>query len=119
MQFGGIVHSCLFVNERGDILVALSDQVALVRFQDYLPPSVLQEILAIDTWSDDVEETAKGFDSEIDVWGVYTAKPTTSSDNRVKDTESRYRMIQNHTRIVLTIFFMKELNCFQFEFGTS
>ena len=116
MQFGGIVYSCLFVNERGDILIALPDQVALVRFQDYLPPSVLQEILTIDSWNDDVEETVKGFDSEIDVWGVYTAKPTTSSDSRVKDPESRYRMCLTHTIIFLTRLFVKELNCFQSEF---
>ena len=75
MQFGGIAFSCLFANERGDLLVALSDQVALVRFQDYLPPSVLQEMLTLDSWTDDVEETAKAFDAEVDVWGVNTVKP--------------------------------------------
>jgi hypothetical protein len=89
MQFGGVAHSCLFANERGDLLVALSDQVALVRFQDYLPPSVLQEMLKIESWNDDVEETAKAFDSDVDVWGVNTAKPTVSDDIEAKVTRSR------------------------------
>ena len=90
MQFGGIAHSCLFVNERGDLLVALSDQVALVRFQDYLPPSVLQEMLTVDFWTDDVEETAKAFDSDVDVWGLNPAKPIVSEDIEPKVTGSRY-----------------------------
>jgi hypothetical protein len=83
MQFGGSVLSCAFLNDRGDLLVGLPDQVALVRFQDYLPPFVLEDILAQDFWVDDVEESAKDFDANIDVWGISSQDPVI----RVVETE--------------------------------
>ncbi|KAJ3412758.1 hypothetical protein HDV05_000279 [Chytridiales sp. JEL 0842] len=73
IQFGEAIHSVCFCNDRGDLLVGQTDQVVLVRIQDYLPLNILSEVLVRD-WTDDVVETPPEFDPSIDFWQHYKNK---------------------------------------------
>jgi hypothetical protein len=72
IQFNELIRTICFCNPRGDLLVGLADQVALVRVQDYMPLQILNEILSKpDGWSDDLLEACKQFDSAVDFWELY------------------------------------------------
>ncbi|KAJ3344555.1 WD repeat-containing protein 87 [Entophlyctis luteolus] len=70
VQFGTLVQSICFCNKRGDLLVGLPDQVALLKMQDYFPPYLLQEIVNKPI-VDDLNEIPMTFDDTLDFWQVY------------------------------------------------
>eukprot|EP00842_Homolaphlyctis_polyrhiza_P006060 jgi/Hompol1/6455/HPOL_002272-RA len=70
MQFGDSTWSVTFANPRGDLLVGLSDQIALVQVQDYLPAKYLLRLIECD-WTDDVVESVTMFDANLDFWKLY------------------------------------------------
>ncbi|TPX68035.1 hypothetical protein SpCBS45565_g03331 [Spizellomyces sp. 'palustris'] len=67
IQFNEAIPSIKFANARGDLLVSLSDQITLVRMQDYLPHSYLKRAAHMD-FSDDPQETPLPFDTSVDFW---------------------------------------------------
>ncbi|KAJ3414229.1 hypothetical protein HDV05_006846 [Chytridiales sp. JEL 0842] len=72
IQFNEPLRTLCFCNNRGDLLVGLADQVALVRIPDYMPLNLLTEILSNPRgWPDDLIESTKHFDSAFDFWEVY------------------------------------------------
>ncbi|KAJ3100249.1 WD repeat-containing protein 87 [Phlyctochytrium planicorne] len=72
IQFNEPLSAVTFCNRRGDLLVGMSDQVALVRLQDYLPSHYLGLLIAHgDSWVDDVVEYPHKFDSGLDFWELY------------------------------------------------
>ncbi|TPX75061.1 hypothetical protein CcCBS67573_g03666 [Chytriomyces confervae] len=71
IQFNEIVSSVCFNNPRGDLLVALSSQLILVRVHDYLPNQYLADLVIKDAWEDDPIESPKQFDSDLDFWEMY------------------------------------------------
>jgi hypothetical protein len=71
LNFGSPVYSVCFANERGDLLVGLVDQIAIVRLQDYLPDFVLKRLIAIDDIHDDEKESPASFDETVDFWSIY------------------------------------------------
>ncbi|KAJ3092885.1 WD repeat-containing protein 87 [Quaeritorhiza haematococci] len=73
IQFNEIVWSVCFANERGDLLVGMSEQIALVRMQDYLPLLVLKQAFdrGENGFQDDVFELPIMFDSNLDFWEIY------------------------------------------------
>ncbi|KAL7751331.1 hypothetical protein RI367_003191 [Sorochytrium milnesiophthora] len=70
IQFGEPVTSFCFGNDRGDLLVGLQDQVACVRWQDYMPAAQLK-IGQNHAFQSDILETPLVFDSSIDFWEVF------------------------------------------------
>ncbi|KAJ3300052.1 hypothetical protein HDU76_006168, partial [Blyttiomyces sp. JEL0837] len=72
IQFNEPIYSVCFCNHRGDLLVGMKDQVALVRVQDYLPMHLLGELLGNPLgWPDDPVERPANFDSTLDFWELY------------------------------------------------
>ncbi|KAJ3241679.1 WD repeat-containing protein 87 [Chytriomyces hyalinus] len=71
IQFNEVVSSVCFNNPRGDLLVALSSQLILVRVHDYLPNQYLADLVIKDAWEDDPIESPKQFDSDLDFWEMY------------------------------------------------
>ncbi|KAK5673346.1 hypothetical protein QVD99_000798 [Batrachochytrium dendrobatidis] len=67
MQFPGTAWSICFANPRGDLLVGLSDQIALVQVHEYLSTKNLLKLLEQD-WSDDIIEKSVAFDDNLDFW---------------------------------------------------
>nr|KAJ3421636.1 WD repeat-containing protein 87 [Polyrhizophydium stewartii] len=70
MQFENPMWSVCFGNARGDLMVGLSDQIALVQVQDYLPAKYLLRLLERD-WPDDPIESSTTFDAALDFWKLY------------------------------------------------
>ena len=58
------------MNQRGDLIVGLSHQIALVKMQDYLPFS-LQRVAMELNFMDDPLELAIMFDATVDFWSLY------------------------------------------------
>ncbi|KAJ3178754.1 WD repeat-containing protein 87 [Geranomyces variabilis] len=71
IQFAYPVTAVQFANPRGDLLVALPEEVVAVRVQDYLPGPQLRTVLDAGPWVDDIVEDAATFDSGLDFWGLY------------------------------------------------
>ncbi|KAJ3153369.1 WD repeat-containing protein 87 [Irineochytrium annulatum] len=72
IQFNEPLTSVCFCNHRGDLLVGMTEQVALVRLQDYLPAQYLGILLENpEGWADDILEVPKRFDSSLDFWELY------------------------------------------------
>ncbi|KAJ3215458.1 WD repeat-containing protein 87 [Dinochytrium kinnereticum] len=72
IQFNEPLSSVAFCNRRGDLLVGMSDQIALVKLQDYLPAHYLGLLLNHgDAWPDDPVEYPHKFDSGLDFWEMY------------------------------------------------
>ncbi|KAJ3043529.1 WD repeat-containing protein 87 [Rhizophlyctis rosea] len=72
IQFAEPLQSIAFANARADLLVGMSDQVALVRMQDYIPNSHLAAVIeSPEAWTDDLVETSRMFDSNLDFWALY------------------------------------------------
>ncbi|TPX65902.1 hypothetical protein CcCBS67573_g07987 [Chytriomyces confervae] len=72
VQFGSSVSSLCFANKRGDLLVGLSDQVALVKVQDFFPSFIHAELVAraIEIPDDEIEKPLF-FDENLDFWSLY------------------------------------------------
>ncbi|KAI8810461.1 hypothetical protein BJ742DRAFT_800389 [Cladochytrium replicatum] len=70
LQFGESIASVEFANCRGDLLLGLSDQIGLLRIQDYLPHYILKAISS-KTFTDDEAEIPLMFDSNLDFWQYY------------------------------------------------
>ncbi|KAJ3333228.1 WD repeat-containing protein 87 [Blyttiomyces sp. JEL0837] len=65
--------NCLI--RRGDLLISLPDQIALVKIQDYLPIPMLSELMSFpDGWPDDQLENPVTFDKDLDFWEFYRLK---------------------------------------------
>ncbi|KAJ3116727.1 WD repeat-containing protein 87 [Physocladia obscura] len=96
IQFGSAVLSLCFCNKRGDLLVGISDQVVLLKLQDYFPIYILQELLfKRDIFlADDIEEIPTTFDDDLDFWQLYRDNLTKSgkdlSDWHLLDAENTY-----------------------------
>jgi hypothetical protein len=72
IQFNEPLYSVAFNNARGDLLIGLSDQIALVKVQDYLPHSYLADLLSEPScWIDDEIEKSDDFDTSVDFWEFY------------------------------------------------
>lgn len=67
IQFNEQIISLCFANRRGDLLIGLSDQISLVRIQDYLPAIMLQDYLS-KSFEDDNNEAPIDFDSGLEFW---------------------------------------------------
>ena len=78
--FNGPVFSVIFANERGDLIVGLEDQIALLHLHDYLPPTILREVVQNDSWIDDLKETGSPFDPKVDIWNFYNQTDPKSKD---------------------------------------
>ncbi|KAI8827898.1 hypothetical protein BC829DRAFT_189730 [Chytridium lagenaria] len=64
------VTSIAFSNPRGDLLLGLRNQIAIVWMQDYLPIKYLRQAVTIN-FPDDVQESPKPFDSNLDFWDYF------------------------------------------------
>ncbi|KAI8848626.1 hypothetical protein BC829DRAFT_417412 [Chytridium lagenaria] len=72
IQFNEPLSSVTFCNRRGDLLVGMSDQIALVKLQDFLPSHYLGLLLSqSEGWPDDPVEYPNKFDSGLDFWELY------------------------------------------------
>ncbi|KAI9349467.1 hypothetical protein DFJ73DRAFT_796190, partial [Zopfochytrium polystomum] len=72
LQFNEAIFSVTFCNSRGDLLVGKSEEILLVRLQDYLPIHILREVYSRPQgWPDDIIESPSQFDSTIDFWELY------------------------------------------------
>ncbi|KAJ3029457.1 WD repeat-containing protein 87 [Rhizophlyctis rosea] len=67
IQFNEPITAICFANERGDLLVGLSDQISVVRMQDYMPVHLLRQASSI-SFPDDAVESPLQFDSHLDFW---------------------------------------------------
>ncbi|KAJ3232785.1 WD repeat-containing protein 87 [Chytriomyces hyalinus] len=72
VQFGSSVSSLCFANKRGDLLVGLSDQVALIKVQDFFPSFIHAELVAraLEIPDDEIEKPLF-FDENLDFWSLY------------------------------------------------
>ncbi|KAJ3290608.1 WD repeat-containing protein 87 [Borealophlyctis nickersoniae] len=83
MQFNEPLGSVCFANHRGDLLIGMTDQVALIRVQDYLPAAYLRPLLETRTaWIDDPIEAPTMFDSNLDFWQLYREEAEEKSGMR-------------------------------------
>ncbi|KAI8916029.1 WD40-repeat-containing domain protein [Gorgonomyces haynaldii] len=82
IQFNEPIASMCIANKRGDLLVGLSDQISLVRIQDYIPPNVLQTMITKEL-TDDIQEAPLAFDSQLEFWNLQYEKE--SSKGIVED----------------------------------
>ncbi|KAJ1337046.1 hypothetical protein BSLG_006806 [Batrachochytrium salamandrivorans] len=80
MQFSDTTKSICFANPRGDLLVGISDQIALVQVHDYLPEKYLL-MLSESNWPDDLIEAPMELDSGVDFWKPHTYH--TNSESRM------------------------------------
>ncbi|KAH6582265.1 hypothetical protein BASA60_002027 [Batrachochytrium salamandrivorans] len=80
MQFSDTTKSICFANPRGDLLVGISDQIALVQVHDYLPEKYLL-MLSESHWPDDLIEAPMELDSGVDFWKPHTYH--TNSESRM------------------------------------
>ncbi|KAJ3290398.1 WD repeat-containing protein 87 [Rhizoclosmatium sp. JEL0117] len=73
VQFGSNVLAICFCNKRGDLLIGTSDQVILLKLQDYLPSFILLELLFRSSIKiiDDLDEVPITFDDQLDFWQLY------------------------------------------------
>ncbi|KAJ1336280.1 hypothetical protein BSLG_007424 [Batrachochytrium salamandrivorans] len=83
MQFSDTTKSICFANPRGDLLVGISDQIALVQVHDYLPEKYLL-MLSESHWPDDLIEAPMELDSGGPDFGYL---------NDSTGTMNRYRLI--------------------------
>ncbi|KAJ3155000.1 WD repeat-containing protein 87, partial [Irineochytrium annulatum] len=67
IQFNEPISSVLFSNHRGDLIVGLANQLAVIWMQDYLPIGVMRQAVAR-RFKDDPIELPKIFDSNSDFW---------------------------------------------------
>ncbi|KAJ3341093.1 WD repeat-containing protein 87 [Gonapodya sp. JEL0774] len=75
IQFPEAVLSIAFANERGDLLVGLSDSISLIMIQDYMPARYLQTaVQKFDENVDDLLEDPIAFEEKTDLWGLVFAK---------------------------------------------
>ncbi|KAI9206126.1 uncharacterized protein BJ171DRAFT_612718 [Polychytrium aggregatum] len=93
IQFGEPIYSVCFCNQRGDLLVGMSDQIALIRIQDYLPLQVLKSLLEAGEWIDDIIEAPTKFDSNLDFWSLYR------DELEKKGEEIQWHVERNRTTI--------------------
>ncbi|KAJ3256462.1 hypothetical protein HK103_005460 [Boothiomyces macroporosus] len=84
IQFNEDISCLLFANHRGDLLVGLSDQISLVKLQDYMPAHIQRQILTRD-YGDDIQEAPITFDQTIDFW-VYDGKSDVVQEKPAADT---------------------------------
>lgn len=81
MQFNEPIGTLCFANSRGDLLMGLTDQVVLVRVQDYLPPHFLRLLVDRGDWPDDLVEDPTMFDSSLDFWKLYRGEAEDEASN--------------------------------------
>ncbi|KAI8926073.1 WD40-repeat-containing domain protein [Entophlyctis helioformis] len=67
IQFNDVISSLCFANARGDLLVGISDQISIVRVQDYMPYNILKLMVGRD-YEDDETEIPIAFDPNLDFW---------------------------------------------------
>lgn len=67
LSFEDKISSLCFANNRGDLLIGRSEQIILVKMQDYLPPKYLIKALQLEI-SDDHSESIMDFDPNIEFW---------------------------------------------------
>ncbi|RKO89595.1 hypothetical protein BDK51DRAFT_50864 [Blyttiomyces helicus] len=70
IQFNEHVSSVSFANNSGDLLIALTEQISVVRIQDYMPLTLLKQAESL-KFIDDVNEMPLKFDSNLDFWEYY------------------------------------------------
>ncbi|KAJ1562833.1 WD repeat-containing protein 87 [Cladochytrium tenue] len=71
IQFNSTVTSVAFANERGDLLAALGDHVAVVWVQEFLPQNLARVALRRGGFGDDEAEAPMPFDSNADFWACF------------------------------------------------
>ncbi|KAJ3186036.1 WD repeat-containing protein 87 [Gaertneriomyces sp. JEL0708] len=106
IQFNEPLLAACFLNGRGDLLVGLSDQISLIKMQDYLPPHILIGTLARN-FPDDILEHPLHFNARSDFWEyVYEREKWEKGD------EFRWHMKRDEPRIedpiVIKPAFIKE-----------
>ncbi|KAJ3268821.1 WD repeat-containing protein 87 [Terramyces sp. JEL0728] len=80
IQFNEDISCLLFANHRGDLLVGLSDQISLVKLQDYMPAHI-QRLILTREYGDDIPEAPITFDQSVDFW-VYDGTRSLADTNR-------------------------------------
>ncbi|KAJ2998130.1 WD repeat-containing protein 87 [Globomyces sp. JEL0801] len=99
IQFNQNLSSISFANDRGDLLVGLSNQISLVKIQDYLPPGILKQMATMD-FPDDSIEVAKVFDQTVEFFDFEEKSVDDDSKNKQEqkkeknDSESLVKIIQ-------------------------
>ena len=94
IQFNESISSICVANRRGDLLVGLSDQISLVRIQDFLPAQVLKE-LVLNELEDDPIESAFVFDPELEFWNLQYEREI-RSNGQVENWHIQKQQIQRH-----------------------
>ena len=72
IQFSEPIKSICFLNQRGDIVVGLREELALLKMQNYLPLHILSKFQNAAIKDDPVEETLP-FDEGVDFWACFVA----------------------------------------------
>ncbi|KAJ3085136.1 hypothetical protein HK102_000286, partial [Quaeritorhiza haematococci] len=122
--FNQPIAAVCFANSRGDLLIALRDQIAVVRIQDYLPPQLLKHALSLD-FDDDEVEIPFMFDSTINCWEYFfgpeehldapsETKQPEETHHKLKilvsgNSKARKKQKNRH------VFFRAERFCFHYE----
>ncbi|KAI9145151.1 hypothetical protein BKA69DRAFT_1035792 [Paraphysoderma sedebokerense] len=69
LHLGEPVISLCFANERGNLLIGMSDQICLIRWEDYLPPVYLKRAYTLNYREDELESPIP-FNPDEDIWGL-------------------------------------------------
>ncbi|RKP00699.1 hypothetical protein CXG81DRAFT_26604 [Caulochytrium protostelioides] len=70
IHFGEPIHAITFLNDRGDIAVALEGLVAVVRVEDYMPTQYVAKLIKLPV-TDEPEPLPTTFNKELDFWGEF------------------------------------------------
>lgn len=76
--------SIAFANPRGDLLVGCSNDIFLLRMEEYLPNKILRKCL-VEVFEDDGETAEVTFNSDIDFWKIFKSDEQKKSEALEKD----------------------------------
>ncbi|KAI9190859.1 uncharacterized protein BJ171DRAFT_605914 [Polychytrium aggregatum] len=104
IQFNETILSILFCNDRGDLLVGLRDQIAVVAIQEYLPLALLRDV-GQRVFQDDPTEAPTAFDVNLDFWEYCYDQQRLEKDSMawhvVKDAQAQEAAVKRKEAIAV------------------